>query len=560
MSNFLSGMKAPEVAILGGGPVGVSASIQLSRWGIPHVLFERNRVPTQHPKSRAINVRTMEIFREWGIHDAVRAAGMQRPPLRFFGRDLASPWDHVMDSTNQYGELDDGRYSPLTLLVKLCSQDALEPILRDHALASPHADLRFGWKVNDWRESDRGVVLEATEIDSDRSCKVEARYLIACDGARSKVRKRLGISCEGEDGIQEAVSVLFRSQTLAQRLGTYSAFVNINNPETIGNAVIAPVDDEGRAALLGRPKVMDEQPFDMIDWQRQLHLALGDPQAEIDLIDTRTWQVAVQIAQTYRAGPIFLAGDAAHLMSPNGGFNMNTGIQDIHNLCWKLAGVLRGWASPDLLDTYTSERRPVAEFNASEAVLNFESHNTSDTAGNSSFYRREHFIHPGLSLGFRYNDGALVPEPGQSPNARWTAGEYHPNAIPGARAPHIWLERAGERISAIDLFGSAFVIFGRADNPAVADVLAAAESRGIPARAYTVGTGGDYAVSEQDWGTLYGTYSLVVIRPDGHVGLRHAELSPPTAQEIDAWWDRLTGRKTPSARHDRHPSHMSAAG
>ena len=122
-------MQLFPIAIVGGGPVGLSMSLQLSLLGIPHVLFERNTEPTRHPKSRAINVRTMEIFREWGIHDQVRAAGMQRPPLRFFGKDVVSPWDHVMDSIGQFGELDDGRYSGLTLLVKLCSQDALEPRL-----------------------------------------------------------------------------------------------------------------------------------------------------------------------------------------------------------------------------------------------------------------------------------------------------------------------------------------------------------------------------------------------------------------------------------------------
>ncbi|MGB3072514.1 MAG: FAD-dependent monooxygenase [Ottowia sp.] len=544
-------MQSFPIAIVGGGPVGLSMSLQLSLLGVRHVLFERNTEPTQHPKSRAINVRTMEIFREWGIHDEVRASGMQRPPLRFFGRDVMSPWDHVMDSIGQFGDLDDGRYSALTLLVKLCSQDALEPLLRERAAASTLADLRFGWQVTRWSETpgdegsgdgEGGVVLHAMQDATGEQTAVRARFLVGADGGRSSVREQLGIGCEGPAGLQEAVSVLFRSNVLAQRLGTHSAFVNINNPDTIGAAVIAPVDDSGRAALLGRPKVMDEMPFDEIDWMRQLVLAVGDPQEKFELLDVRTWQVTVRIATRYRQGRVFLAGDAAHLMPPNGGFNMNTGIQDVHNLCWKLAGVLKGWAAPALLDSYTAERRPVAEFNAGEAVLNFRSHNARDEQGKAVHYRPEHFIHPGLSLGFRYNAGALWPEPGQDPQARWVAGTYEPDAIPGARAPHAWLQRGGERISTSHLFGGRFAVLAAPGCEAAAAVTSEGLRRGIPVEAFSIGGSAELQPADGRWEALYGVGGdgLVIVRPDGHVGARWRR-APDEAEQAQAW-DRLSGR------------------
>lgn len=515
-------MRDVEVIVIGGGPVGLSASIQLSRLGVNHVLIERTTEVSPHPKSRLLNPRSTEMMRLWGLEDQVLAASVGIEPKFFFGKDLVSPWDQVFEPAESMKDADSLALSPCFVAGMLVSQDVLEPILRQAAATYPQADRRFGWEAEPPVQTEAGVEVRAARIGHDEVEVFRAPYLIAADGAGGRIRRQCGIGVSGGDRSLEAISVLFKSD-LTTLVDSPAAFFALCNPETVGTAVIAPVDAHGRAALLGRPKVMDEKPLDQIDWLAELRAAVGVPDHPFEIIDARAWRATVAIAEQYRSGRIFLAGDAAHLIPPNGGFNMNTGIQDVHNLCWKLAGVLAGWADDSLLDTYDVERRPIALYNAAEAIRNLKTLIDKDETGRAVMFRRDHYVHPGLALGYRYNAGAAVYEADQSRAADWEVGVYRPSAEPGARAPHLWLDGA-EEVSLLDLFERGFVVLAASDPDGVwaASAAAAQAETGAPVTLEVVGARAEPNPGGQDFASLYGVESdgAVLVRPDGHIGWR----------------------------------------
>ncbi|MBY9068153.1 FAD-dependent monooxygenase [Hyphomonas sp. WL0036] len=515
-----------DVLIIGGGPVGLSLSIQLSRLGIRHMLIERNTEVSPHPKSRLLNPRSIEILRLWGLEDDVRNVRVSAKPTFYFGNDLISAWRQVFRPAEVLSDEISRSVSPCEVEGVLCSQDVLEPILRAAATSYETADIRFGWnaEIVSGLGQDGATTVGICDLANGVSETLNVRYLIAADGATSPIRTALGVETTGADRTLEAISVLFRSD-LSKYGDTGVSFFVLSNPETIGTAVIAPVDEHGRAALLGRPKVMDEQPLETINWEEVLRLGVGVPDLPLEIIDVRAWRAAVVIANEYRRGNTFLVGDAAHLMPPNGGFNMNTGIQDAHNLAWKLAAVLQGWASEALLDTYDSERRPIALFNAAEAIRNLKALVDKDEDGRGGGFRQDHYVHPGLALGYRYNNGAVVYLADQDRSDNWSVGEYVQSPAPGARAPHLWLTSpSGQTISTLDLFEQNFVLLTKPETAAAwaTAVNDAARVTGAPVKLITIGNGGDWNSTSGDFSALYDLREneAVLVRPDGHIGWR----------------------------------------
>jgi hypothetical protein len=237
--------------------------------------------------------------------------------------------------------------------------------------------------------------------------------------------------------------------------------------------------------------------------------------------------MAAQTAERFRAGRVFLAGDAAHLIPPAGGYGMNTGIQDAHNLAWKLAGVLAGWAGPSLLDTYEAERQPVARFVTEQALLNLRQPG-----------RPEQYATLGLALGVSYDSAAAVPDGTPAPEIGNPVTDYVPAARPGSRAPHAWLRRDGARISTIDLFDTDFTLLAATSGQRWRDAAAmAARDLGVPLAAYTIGVGGDLGDEQGTWTQTYGIGpdGAVLVRPDGHVAWRSvAALTEPQAELVRA--------------------------
>jgi 2-polyprenyl-6-methoxyphenol hydroxylase-like FAD-dependent oxidoreductase len=346
-------MISVPVLIVGAGPVGLSASIMLSRLGIASRVVERRSSTSIHPKARNINMRTMEIFRQCGVADAVRAAGLPIERTRFLiwaeslaGREIER---RIEQRSHPDGEI------PSAAKHCLCAQDDLEAVLRRHADALAPGTAAFGTELIRVEQDADGVT--ATVRDAGGEKQLRAQYLIAADGARSPVRRTLGIPMHGVHEVYRSVNVLLNADLrpwvqdrpaaiyIIQRGDLRCTLLTINGVNRWGFLINLPLDAS----------------FDPYTFERcaeVVRLAAGVPELAVEILGVDPWVAAAEVAEHYRVGRVFLAGDAAHLMPPTGGFGLNTGVQDAHNLAWKLAAVLNGQAAPELLDSYEAERRP----------------------------------------------------------------------------------------------------------------------------------------------------------------------------------------------------------
>ena len=537
-------MERVPILIVGGGPVGLAAALELARHSVRSLLLERHDSTTWHPKARNLNTRTMEIARGWGraVHDELTAVNL--PPgwtsQIIYARTLAGEELGRMPTRGFAGS---GRkVSPEVPL--LSSQDVFEPILRRGAEATGLAELRFGHEAVQvdagMSAGDDRVVVTVRELPSGRKYQVESEYLIAADGAASSIRSQMGIELDGPKGIGHFVNVYFKAD-LDPLVAHRPAILYFVAGED-ARGVFQPLDARGRWLCQinydGTSTAFETYtPERCIDWIRT---AVGDPACAPDILAIATWTMNATVAQRLVAGRIILAGDAAHQLPPTGGFGMNTGIQDVHNLAWKLTMVRAGVAGSRLLETYDSERRPVARFNADRSLDNSrmvarinaaatdgadDGPSPEETVAESRRYGN--FL--GMELGFSYDSAAIVADGKEAPSPEDAVIDYVPTGRPGHRAPHVWLERDGERCSTLDLFGSGFTLLAGASGASWLDAARMAGDRlGIQPAGFTIGSGGDFQDEPGDWTSQYGVYDdgAVLVRPDGHVAWRSAAAVP----------------------------------
>ncbi|CAL9609507.1 FAD-dependent oxidoreductase [Streptomyces sp. enrichment culture] len=514
------------VLVVGGSLVGLSTSLFLGRLGVPHTLVERHAGTSVHPRGRGNNVRTMELFRTAGIEERIKRAAtvladnhgiLQTPSLT----SDAGEW--------LFREIDPGgglaRFSPTGWC--LCSQNDVEPVLVE-AARELGGDLRFHTELMSFDQDADGVTARVKSRDTGEHTTIRADYLVAADGPRSPVRERLGIAHNGPGDLFHNVSITFTSRDLADVVGDQRFIVCYLTGED-GDGALLPVDNRERWVFHApwHPE-HGETLEEFTDERCTAHIrrAVGVPDLDVNITARAAWHAAERVAERYADGRVFLAGDSAHEMSPTGAFGSNTGIQDAHNLAWKLAAVLGGWAGPGLLDSYDAERRPVAEATSARASSRSVEHShpgytPAEQAGGPGG-RKGGILN--VALAYRYPHGAVV---GADPAAPVVPDGVRLTGEPGSRAPHLWLERDGARLSTLDLYERTPVLLSAAGSGcpwhAAADRVARRLS--VPLTSYRVGDGPDTDLRPADgadWAAAHGITpgGAVLVRPDGFVAWR----------------------------------------
>lgn len=523
-----------DVLIVGGGPVGLATAVECARHGLTCLLVEKHPGTSIFPKARLVTTRTMELVRAWGLQDAVEQAGLPREDSLAVGVGTSLVAD---DFRRQAAEIaEDAPHSPTYAYI--CAQDKFEVILKAHAEAQPGTDIRFGVRMTALSQDDGGVTAELSTGE-----RVRARYCVAADGARSGVRESLGILVDGPPPIGHMISVMFDADLVPLLDGRMCALYFIRS--AIPCAVEA-VDNKRRWMVqtgYDPAEGGSAEDFTPEFCVEVVRAAVGVPDLEVSLVGIMPWLQQAVTARTFRSGRVFLAGDAAHVSTPQGGFGMNCGIQDAHNLVWKLAAVLRGEAGEALLDTYEAERHPVGERTVEESLANafitFRMMEGELTLKESIEQQAGRRSSEGLVLGFHYDSPAVLDDGTPAPAPEDPYRTYVPTARPGHRAPHVWLTRDGAELSTLDLLGPGFTLlaptgsgWGRA---AAENAVAAAE----------ISADGAGELSAPTWAKEYGIgpSGAVLIRPDGHVAWRTQD-APASPDTLRAALDTVLARST----------------
>jgi 2-polyprenyl-6-methoxyphenol hydroxylase-like FAD-dependent oxidoreductase len=510
------------VLIVGGGPVGLSASFLLSQLGVRSLLVERHPGTAVHPKARGINARTMEIFRQSGVEQAVRDAGLapERTGLIVWTRTLAG--EEIERRVPGRATASVQAFSPVRAC--LCAQDYLEPVLRTFAEAQGPGELRFSSEMTTFTQDATGVTATLVHRVTGAETTVRAQYLIAADGAQSRVRRALDIRMIGEDAVYESVNVLLNADLRPWTAHRPSALYFVEHPQLKATFLtINAVDRWGFLVNSLREYGLTADDFTPERCVELIRLAAGVPDLAVKILGVAPWTASAHVAERYRVDRIFLAGDAAHEMPPTGGFGMNTGVQDVHNLAWKLAAVLHGPAAPALLDTYHTERQPLGRVITEQALANSISMGRTSRQPHGVIARPEFLNEQGMIFGATYDSPAVIPDGRPPTPVANPVTEYAPSARPGGRAPHVALTRNGAPTSTIDLVGGRFVLLtGRHGHGWRDAARAAADARRIPLDVYTIGNGGELAAVDGRFAQVYeiDEGGAVLVRPDGYVGWR----------------------------------------
>jgi len=352
------------ILIAGAGPVGLSLAIELAYRGIRCLIVERSDGSVDFPTTNLANTRTCEHLRRWGIADKMRyRSGYPTDyPRNYLFVTRITGWEIARFNHPANGDRDSrSPYSPEGRL--WISKPYFDPVLHEYVRSLPAVELRYHTAFESFQQDDQKVSCNIIDAKTGREECVEAGYLVGCDGGRSDIRRALDIQYEGVFAQGMNVAVLFRSPLLEHTPHGPAVQYQIINSQI--NGAIAAVD--GKELWRLNIRNIKEEQLESLNAPEKLRAALGD-NVPFDLLAVRLWTGHCVVAQRYQQNRVFLAGDAAHLNWPAGGFGMNTGIGDAVDIGWKLVAVLQGWGGPHLLDSYTAERKPIAMINVNEAA------------------------------------------------------------------------------------------------------------------------------------------------------------------------------------------------
>jgi 2-polyprenyl-6-methoxyphenol hydroxylase-like FAD-dependent oxidoreductase len=538
---------AHPVLIVGAGPVGLALAGDLAQRNVASYVIERSDGAIEQPRMDMVGIRTMEYARKWGI-----VRNVETSP---YPRDY--PQDNVYVTSLTGYELGRERMPsmgsdrpPATSPQKRerCPQDMFDPILQRWARSSPCVTLRYRCELVALEHDDDGVVATVRDHERGTTETLTASYLVGCDGAASRVRELVGIPMSGPSVLTNTTNIIFRDPDLPQRhdKGLCYRFIVIGTEGTWATVVAINGGDRWRMSIVRSP----EGGLSHDDIAAHIRRAVG-VDFPFEILSVTNWKRRELVAGRYSEGRVFLAGDSAHAMSPTGGFGMNTGIGDAVDLSWKLDALLHGWGGAALAESYTAERRPIAERNAREASANLArmlspGHNPAlcDPTPEGDAVRKQlgveftaamnHEWHTiGIHLGYRYDASGVIVSDG-TPVPPMPVATYEPTTRPGARAPHAWLS---DGRSTLDLFGAGFVLLDLAGDAAeCAGLTAAAALRGLPLQTVSIDDPAIAALYERRY---------VLVRPDGHVAWRSDEAPADALAVIDT----VRGAASPSTQY-----------
>lgn len=504
--------------------MGLSTAMFLAQHGIASTAVERLRGGSPVPRAAFFHMRTLEMFRAAGIEEQVRRRSLQEFEPEgaivlmdsLAGRQIAG----IITSLNEGVDA----LSPCRRL--FITQPGLEPILRARAERAG-ARVFEGAELIGVEQDANGVTATVKDVDGANTRRIRAQYFVGADGAHSKVRDLLQIPFDGRGVFTNSITIYFHAPLAPLLVGKNLSVIYVTNPAlsgffrldkdcNSGFLVVNTVGDTSRpeaanpAADVTKPRLIE-----------LVRAAAGVADLPVTIDGVARWRATSDVARSFRIGRVFLAGDAAHLMPPNGGYGGNTGIHDGHNLAWKLALVLKGVAGPDLLETYEVERRPVAKFTVEQAYTRYVTRSAT-YLGAKDFQPLVNDFQ--IELGYLYRSQAVVPE---DDDDRGHEDPRESRGRPGSRAPHIWLDSDQGRVSTLDLFGQSFVVLAASHGGGweQASRSVVKEFAGLDIEPHIVGPAGLHDV-EGRFQDAYGISAsgCVLIRPDGFVAWRQKEM------------------------------------
>ncbi|WP_329025253.1 FAD-dependent monooxygenase [Streptomyces sp. NBC_00690] len=573
-----------DVLIVGAGPAGLTASALLARSGVDAVTVTKYPATAHTPRAHITNQRAMEIYRDLGIEDRVRAVATPGELMgdnvwatSFAGQELArmKAWGTRVDRKADYEAA-----SPCTM--SNVGQHLLEPLILESARENG-ADIRFGHELLDITQDEDAVYGTVLDRAAGETYRVKAGYALGTDGGRSTVAERLGFSLEGETGLGHAVNVWLEADLTRyreHRPGTLFFTVQPGKDFWLGAGTYICLKPWTEWVLI----VVYDPAVEQLDLSEEamlarVHATIGDPSVEVRIKDISQWQMNHVLAREYRKGRVFLAGDAAHRHPPANGLGTNTSVQDSYNLAWKIALAVRGKAGDGLLDSYHTERHPVGRQVVDRALKSVGlaagipsalgvRAGQSDEEGKAALaeffsdseqgreHRRKleailrendyHFNAHGVELGQRYASSAVVPDGTTEPAYLRDPELFHqPTTHPGASLPHAWLEHAGERISTLDLAGHGdfALLTGIGGEPWLAAAEQVSSELGVEIVPRPVGYRLAYDDVYGDWSRLreVDDRGCLLVRPDRHIAWRSQDMTDDPAQTLRHVMRQLLG-------------------
>jgi 2-polyprenyl-6-methoxyphenol hydroxylase-like FAD-dependent oxidoreductase len=524
-----------KVLIVGAGPVGLTLAVDLGQRGIECVLIEQKETPEFQPKMERCNARSMEIYRRMGLAEKIRAAGLPSdipmdvfivrsldlPPINHF------PHPSVDQAHKEAAEVNDGTY-PLEPY-QLISQYTLEPLLKAEAETLPSVDVRYGCKFLSFNQ-DKGSVTTEIEYTNGRTEIITAFYMVGCDGGASNVRKQLGIKLRGDGNITQLRQALFRCDEL---------YDNIPIGDGPGKGRHYHVADDRSTFLIMQDSTKHFTLHSQVDSDENMKTMFEKTIAlplDYEMINCNPWRQNLLLADKYRDGNVFLAGDAVHLVIPTGGLGMNTGVGDAIDLGWKLAAVLSGWGGSRLLDSYDIERHQIGDRNVGASRYASMGRRSWRSLGGSSMFddgpsgdaarenlrqladieQRKTNEMVGAELGYRYVRSPIIWEEPGGPEHLFR--DYAPTSWPGTRLPHVRLD---DGTALQDLLPRGYVMLNLNGSNDGSENLAKAFAKiGAPFDAV--------AIDCQAARDIY-QKNFLLIRPDLHIVWRGNEPHPDVA-------------------------------